>query len=101
MFKIETLNLDNNSSFSQGFAPSIMKDAEWEIVLDGIVITELNVQIPIKFTSKPYGKTFDQIRVLTHTHKGDVNLGIEKMDDFVSYLYGIALSQPELKDSTL
>lgn len=92
---INTLNLDNNPNFSQGFAPSELSGVYWEILLEGIQISATHIEIPILFT----GTNLENHRILKHEHTGDTNLGINSMADFVSYLYGIALSQPELQNS--
>ena len=88
---ISSLNLSNNPIVNQGFSPETITNVDWELVEQSYNIVSRVLKLDVQFTAD----NFTQQRRFTYTIPQEVEqMGVPEM-------YGLLLSEAELKDSVL
>lgn len=86
----DSLNLDNNTRVNQAFDPPTITNVDWELVAQQFNIKTRVLELDVQFTAN----NFTQQRTFTYLIPENVqNMGVTDM-------YGLLLSETELKDST-
>ncbi len=91
MYKIDSLDLSSNPNVDQGFNPPVIKNVEWELSEQNYNLKSRVLKLDVQFTAD----NFTQQRTFTY----DIPQSVTNMS--VADMYGLLLSEDELKDSVL
>jgi len=88
-YKLDSLNLDNNTKVNQGFDPSTITNIEWELVAQSYNIRKRVLNLEVEFTAS----NFTQQRTFTYNIPESVTeMGVPQMIELL-------LNEDELKNS--